>query len=70
MDIIQIGKKGLTSTVLSEIKARLKAKGLIKIKVLKCVKAHFNEILSTVLGETKAKLVKKIGFTFVLKRKE
>lgn len=67
--VINIGKKGATEPVIKEIKNRLKRKGLIKVKILKSMKEKFDEILKQILDQTGARLVKKIGFTFILTKK-
>lgn len=64
--VVQIGKKGLTPTLLGEIRARLKTQGLIRVKVLKPKHGESEQILQQILENTRAKLVKKIGFVFVL----
>ena len=68
MDTINIGKSGLTEGVKKEIIARAKAKGLIRIKVLKSKKDDFDKILSEVSNLPKTEVIKTIGFTVVLKR--
>jgi len=68
LDVLNIGKRGLTESAKKEIKARLKAKGLIKVKVLKCRKGDFDQILSEVSKLPNVEAVKTIGFTVVLKR--
>ena len=68
MDTINVGKSGLTEGVKKEIIARAKAKGLIRIKVLKSKKDDFDKILSEVSNLPKTEVIKTIGFTVVLKR--
>ena len=64
--LVRIGKKGVTQGTILEIKRHLETKELIKIKVLRNKKEEFQNILETILKETNAKLVSKVGFTFVL----
>ncbi len=68
MDTINVGKDGLTEGVKKEVMARVKAKGLIRIKVLKSKKDDFDKILSEVSNLPKTEVIKTIGFTVVLKR--
>jgi RNA-binding protein len=68
MDTINVGKSGLTEQVKKEIKARLKAKGLIKVKVLKSKKDDFDKIAQELSNLPQTEAVKTIGFTVVLKR--
>lgn len=69
MDTINVGKSGLTEGVKKEIQARTKAKGLIRVKVLKSKKDDFDKILSEVSSLPKTEVIKTIGFTVVLKKK-
>lgn len=68
MDTINIGKNGLTDGAKKTIAARLKAKGLIKVKVLKSSKGDFDKIAQELSGLPKAEVIKTIGFTFILKK--
>ena len=70
MDTINVGKNGLTESVRTEIQSRLKAKGLIRIKVLKSKKSDFDKILNEVSNLPNAEVIKAIGFTVVLKKKK
>ena len=70
MDTINVGKSGLTESVKKEVMARVKAKGLIRIKVLKSKKDDFDKILSEVSNLPKTEVIKTIGFTVVLKKKK
>jgi len=70
LDTINVGKNGLTESVKKEIMARTKAKGLIRVKVLKSKKSDFDKILSEVSNLPKAEVIKTIGFTVVLKKKK
>jgi len=65
----QIGKNGLNENIIKDIKARLKKRKIIKIKFLQsAIKGKNKEELFNNLKEhTKSKIIKKIGFTVVLK---
>jgi len=65
---VQIGKKGLESGVLKEINAILKNKGFIRVKILKSRKGDFEPLLSQVLKDTNATLIRRVGFTFILEK--
>lgn len=66
---VWIGKKGLDSMVIEEIKHQLKKKGYIKVKILKNIRHQFDNILKQILSQTKADLIYKRGLTFVLFKK-
>jgi len=70
--IVRIGKAGLTSTVIEEIKKLLRKKKLIKIKILPSAldSANKEEILSRLIVESGGEVVHKIGFTIVLAYKK
>jgi RNA-binding protein YhbY len=70
MDTIAIGKNGLTEGTKKEIQARVKAKGLIRIRVLKSKKDDYDKILSEVSTLPKIGVIKAIGFTAILKKKK
>jgi len=67
---VRIGKAGVSEGVLSEIKRRLKEKGVIKVKMLKSAlkvegKDRF-EIAKEVAEKVGARLVEVRGRTFIL----
>jgi RNA-binding protein len=68
-DVI-IGKKGITEEVLNEIKARLKAKGVVKVKILKkCLEVtglSRRDVARIVSERLDAKLAGIRGRTFVI----
>jgi RNA-binding protein YhbY len=64
--VVQIGKKGLTPALLDEIRVRLKTQGLIRVKILKPRHGESEQILQQILVHSRAKLVRKTGFVFVL----
>ena len=65
---LRIGKSGLTDSVIEEIKAQLKKKKLIKIKLLKSVLAESDKknVIDELLEKTNAILVSKVGFVVTL----
>jgi RNA-binding protein YhbY len=69
LDTINIGKNGLTESVKKEILNRVKAKGLIRVKVLKSKKSDFEKIVEEVSNLPKTEVIKTIGFTVVLQKK-
>jgi RNA-binding protein len=64
-----VGKNGLTENLIQDIKEKLKKKKIIKIKFLpSIIKGKDKDALFHQLAkETNTKIVKKIGFTIVLK---
>jgi len=70
MDTIAIGKNGLTEGTKKEIASRVKAKGLIRVRVLKSKKDDFDKILSEVSNLPKTEVIKTIGFTVILKKSD
>jgi len=67
---VRIGKAGVSERVLSEIKRRLKEKGVIKVKMLKSAlkvegKDRF-EIAKKVAEKVGARLIEVRGRTFIL----
>jgi len=69
--IMQIGKSGLTESVIDEVKTQLKNKKLIKVKFFRTAikdkdkKMLFNELAD----KTKSEIVYKVGFVVVLYKK-
>ena len=67
---VRIGKRGLSETNIRNIKDILKKDKIVKIKILqnfikgKDKKDVFNEIAE----KTNSKIIKKIGFTLILKK--
>ncbi len=64
--LVRIGKRGVTEGLIMEINRHLETKGIVKVRVLRNKKEDFQKILEIILNETGAKLIHKIGFTFVL----
>ena len=67
--VLWIGKEGLKKGQIENIKKYLKKQRLIKVRVQKSSKDKLNEILAQILRQTNTELVRKIGFTFTLKKK-
>ncbi len=68
--MLQIGKNGITETVVEEVKKRLKKDKELKIKFLKAAieEKDKNECFNTIARETGSKIIKKVGFTVVLRK--
>ncbi len=67
--VFQIGKNGVTDTVLEEIDNALRARELIKVKVLKNCDYTAKDIIAAVAEEVGAEPVQAIGNMMVLYRK-
>lgn len=69
---LRIGKSGLTESVINEVKAQLKRRKLIKLKLLKsCLDGSTKDILKKrLVEETGAKLISSIGFIIVLHKEK
>ncbi|MBW2963447.1 ribosome assembly RNA-binding protein YhbY [Candidatus Woesearchaeota archaeon] len=63
--ILQIGKGGITASVLKEINFQLKKKKLIKIKLLKAA-GDRKKLVEEIVSGTKAVLVRSVGRVVVL----
>ncbi|MCC5997773.1 MAG: YhbY family RNA-binding protein [Thermofilum sp.] len=70
--VVNIGKKGLDEAVLEEIKNVLKARGIVKVKLLKNFREAYGlspEEAAVVLSQRlSAKIVGVRGFVIVLKK--
>lgn len=70
---INIGKGGLGKSVIDEIKRRLEKEKIVKIKVLKnspLREKHDKKTIGEVIASnTNSILVKNIGYTYILKKK-
>ena len=66
--LIRIGKKGITESLLDEIKKQLKKKKIIKIKLLKSYTADKDteKDINSITEKTNSKLVEKRGSTFTI----
>jgi len=69
--IINVGKAGLTDSVIEEIKVQLKKRKLIKIKFLKsAIENKDKKQLAQELAEkTESNIIHKVGFVVVLYKK-
>ncbi|MDD3041504.1 MAG: YhbY family RNA-binding protein [Methanosarcinaceae archaeon] len=68
--IINIGKNGVTDSVIEELKKHIKASRLVKVKVLKSAEAEkdLKGIAEELAEETKSTLIETRGRTVVLYR--
>jgi RNA-binding protein len=66
--MLQIGKNGITETVIEEIKKRLKKDKTIDVKFLRTAffEKDKNDCFKELVEKTDTKLVRKIGFTLTL----
>ncbi len=75
---IRIGKRGLTDSVIGEIKSRAKKKGIIKIKFLKSFfyspeiskKDMVRETLKVISEKANVEICETLGSTALLSRKK
>lgn len=67
---IRIGKKGITPSLIDEIKKQLKRKKKVKIKILSSfIKGKDKkQIANDIASRTSAKLVSRVGFVFALEK--
>ncbi|MBW3015712.1 YhbY family RNA-binding protein [Candidatus Woesearchaeota archaeon] len=63
---LQIGKQGLTPQIINELKLQLKARKLVKIKLLRSAADDKEEILNILVNQTSSTLIQKIGNVIVL----
>jgi len=70
---VNLGKRGLSESVIMEIKRRLKDEGVLKVRILKsCLKVtglDRKTLAKRVAEIVNAELVTVRGYTFILKRK-
>ena len=69
--IINVGKAGLTDSIIEEIKSQLKNRKLIKVKFLKSALKDKDkkELAEELVSKTNAQLIHKVGFVVVLYKK-
>ena len=68
---VQIGKAGITDSILAEIKRQLHKKKLVKIKLLKSAKTDSTKTIARSLAaQLGVQLVKEVGGTFTLYKQE
>lgn len=65
---LQIGKDGLTDSILEELEVQLENKELVKISVLENSPVFVNEITDDILNSTGAEYVQLIGNKFIIYR--
>ena len=66
--LVQIGKDGLDENVIESTRELLKARELVKIRILKTCETDIHEILIDLLASTNAEHVQTIGRNIVLYR--
>jgi RNA-binding protein len=69
---VQIGKNGITDTLIEQIINQLGAKELVKVKALRSAVENqsMKEIVEKVVLKTGSILIDSIGFTFVVYKKK
>lgn len=65
---IQIGKEGLTDTILDELETHLEYRELIKISVLENSPVFVDEIVDEIIENTNSEFVQKIGSKLIIYR--
>lgn len=67
---VQIGKSGLSESIIKEVKKQLDQKDMIKIKLLRSAieDSDKKKIAEELAKKTGAELIDQIGFTLVLKK--
>ncbi|MCK4589015.1 MAG: YhbY family RNA-binding protein [Nanoarchaeota archaeon] len=66
--VLQIGKSGITASIITEILLQLKKRKLIKIKLLKAA-GDRKKLVDEIVSKTKAVLVRSVGRVVVLFKK-
>ena len=66
--VFQVGKAGITESVIAQIDTALEARELIKLRVLPNAGASVEEVAKQAAAESGAELVQVIGHNFVLFR--
>lgn len=64
--IVNIGKQGITDSLIKEITKQLKKRKLIKIKLLKSFSGDRKEAAQELVAKTKSELISQIGKAIVL----
>ena len=67
---INIGKSGVNSNVIEEIKRQLKANEIVKLKFAKNIAKDKDEYITDIISETKAKLIDVRGHVAVIYKKK
>ena len=65
---LQIGKTGLTESIIDELEVQLEHKELVKISVLENSPVLVGEIIDEILEKTKADFVQSIGSKLIIYR--
>lgn len=65
---LQIGKTGLTDSIIDELEVQLEHKELVKISVLENSPVLVGEIIGEILEKTKAEFVQRIGSKLIIYR--
>jgi RNA-binding protein len=63
---VMVGKAGITDQTIAEIKAQLKKKRLIKVKLLKSAREEMKQQASSLATQTESTLVRQIGGIVIL----
>ena len=69
---IQIGKNGLTDSLISEVKKQIKKRNLVKIKLLRSFAEDKDckQVAADLASKTSSALIDHVGHVIVLKRKD
>ncbi|MFQ5978465.1 MAG: YhbY family RNA-binding protein [Candidatus Heimdallarchaeota archaeon] len=62
---IQVGKQGVTDTLLQELKAQLEKRKIVKVRILKSVE-NIDETLQQLERLSSGKIAKKVGNTAII----
>ena len=65
---IRIGKQGITTTIIDEIKRQLKQHNRVKVKFLLTATKDKKKIAQEIADLAVAKVIQRIGFTVVLQK--
>ena len=63
---VMVGKAGITEQTIAEIKAQLKKKRLIKVKLLRSAREEMQQQARTLAAQTESTLVRQVGGIIVL----
>lgn len=78
---VRIGKNGITDSVILEISALLRKRGLVKVKILRSAFGEENaphspaapskeDIINETVKKTHSRLIQKVGMTFTIYREK
>ena len=70
MVTINVGKRGLTESLINEINLQLEKRGVVKVKMLRSFRANRNkeELANEIASKVKGKLVDFRGFILTFER--